>query len=174
MDLWDSVPRYSVSRQSMNKARIEGEFLREHEMTFQHRGRTYTRTILPARVIDLDGKYREHYPSATEELIETRSAKSLPSSKQAILIGRTMAAGEVHASCASEGTKEAWACPVISADCLSPQYPLRHGHSEFSEGRRQGRRCNPFSLLAPSRSRFKVKLRDDPDAKWGLCSSIRW
>ena len=38
MDLWDSVPRYSVSRQAMNKARIQGEFLREHEMTFQHRG----------------------------------------------------------------------------------------------------------------------------------------
>src|SRR3982750_1937174 len=45
IDLWDSVPRYSVSRQAMTKARINGRFLEEHQCTFQHRGRLYTCTI---------------------------------------------------------------------------------------------------------------------------------
>ena len=70
IDLWDSVPRYSVSRQAMNKARENGTFLENHTATFQYRGRTYTRTISPARVTDLDGKQRDYYPSATEELVE--------------------------------------------------------------------------------------------------------
>ena len=70
IDLWDSVPRYSISRQAMTKARINGCFLQRHETTFQHRGRTYTRIISPARVIDHDGQERDYYPSATEELVE--------------------------------------------------------------------------------------------------------
>jgi hypothetical protein len=70
IDLWDSVPRYSVSRQAMTKARINGRFLEEHKATFQHRGRTYTRIVHPAEVTDLDGKRRYYYPSATEELVE--------------------------------------------------------------------------------------------------------
>lgn len=70
VDLWDSVPRYSVSRQAMTKARIDGQFLRKHSATFQHRSRTYTRIISPARITDHDGKERDYYPSATEELVE--------------------------------------------------------------------------------------------------------
>jgi|ERR1022692_2227985 hypothetical protein len=62
IDLWDSVPRYSISRQAMTKARINGCFLQRHETTFQHRGRTYTRIISPARVIDHDGQERDYYP----------------------------------------------------------------------------------------------------------------
>ena len=70
IDLWDSVPRYSVSRQAMNKARVNGEFLRKHELTFQHRGKTYTRIVSPARITDEDGQERDYYPSAAEELVE--------------------------------------------------------------------------------------------------------
>jgi hypothetical protein len=29
-DLWDNVPRYSISRQAMTATRIDGEFLRHH------------------------------------------------------------------------------------------------------------------------------------------------
>jgi hypothetical protein len=70
IDLWDSVPRYSVTRQAMTKARISGQFLKKHTATFQHRGRTYTRTISPARITDTNGEERDYYPSATEELVE--------------------------------------------------------------------------------------------------------
>ena len=70
IDLWDSVPRYSVSRQAMTKTRVQGEFLRKHELTFQHRGKTYTRIVSPARITDADRKERDYYPSAAEELVE--------------------------------------------------------------------------------------------------------
>jgi hypothetical protein len=70
IDLWDSVPRYSVSRQAMNKVRIQGRFLDKHEMTFEHRNHSYTRIISPARITDEDGVDRDYYPSASEELVE--------------------------------------------------------------------------------------------------------
>ncbi|WP_263377243.1 hypothetical protein [Granulicella aggregans] len=70
IDLWDSVPRYSVSRQAMTKARINDRFLEKHEAGFQYRQRMYTRTIYAARVTDPDGVDRDYYPSATEELVE--------------------------------------------------------------------------------------------------------
>ena len=74
VDLWDSVPRYSVSRQAMTKARNEkhekGTTLKKHTTTFQYRGRAYTCTITPARIDDLDAEERDYYPSATEELVE--------------------------------------------------------------------------------------------------------
>ena len=70
VDLWDSVPRYSVSRQAMTKARINGRFLDKHTATFHHKQRVYTRVISPARVTDHDGQERDYYPSATEELVE--------------------------------------------------------------------------------------------------------
>jgi len=70
IDLWDNVPRYSVSRKAMDDARIDGLFLKKHRATFQYKGRTFTRTLTPARVEDLDGVDRDYYASANEELIE--------------------------------------------------------------------------------------------------------
>lgn len=70
IDLWDNVPRYSISRQAMNKTRINGRFLEVHEAEFQYKGHTFVRRIAAARVQDLDGIDRDFYPSATEELVE--------------------------------------------------------------------------------------------------------
>src|SRR6516225_5121160 len=62
MDLWDNVPRYSISRQAMSKKRINGRFLEVHEAEFQYKGHSFVRTIAPARVQDLDGVDRDFYP----------------------------------------------------------------------------------------------------------------
>jgi hypothetical protein len=70
IDLWDSIPRYSVSRQAMTKAREKGRFLENHTAEFYYRERTYSITITAARVTDLDGQQRDYYPSTTEELVE--------------------------------------------------------------------------------------------------------
>src|SRR5450432_3829720 len=55
IDLWDSIPRYSISRQAMTKSRINEPFLERHETQFQHRGHSYACIISPARVTDFDG-----------------------------------------------------------------------------------------------------------------------
>jgi hypothetical protein len=69
-DLWDSIPRYVVSRQQQDKWRKAGTFPLLHEVPFHYRGRELTATIQPAAVKGKDGVIRTYFPSANEELIE--------------------------------------------------------------------------------------------------------
>ncbi|MDQ2926220.1 MAG: replication protein [Acidobacteriota bacterium] len=76
IDLWDSIPRYSIPRKKEDELRLAGGFLPVRGVDFQYRGKAYTAQIRPARldVKDKDGRPTgetiEHYPSAREELIE--------------------------------------------------------------------------------------------------------
>lgn len=69
-DLWDSIPRYVVSRQQQDKWRKSGAFPLLHKIPFHYRGRGLMATIQPAAIEDKDGTIRTYYPSANEELIE--------------------------------------------------------------------------------------------------------
>jgi hypothetical protein len=69
-DLWDSIPRYVVSRQQQDKWRKAGTFPLLYEVPFHYRGRELMATIQPAVVKDRDGVTRVYFPSANEELIE--------------------------------------------------------------------------------------------------------
>jgi hypothetical protein len=53
IDLWDSVPRYSVNRKAANRAVRMENFPETHITTFHHRGRAYGCTISPANVKDI-------------------------------------------------------------------------------------------------------------------------
>lgn len=70
VDLWDSIPRYSISRVRMNAMRTTDGFLDTLEIPFNYRGRPLTAVVHPARVKDKDGNRVSYYPSAREELIE--------------------------------------------------------------------------------------------------------
>jgi hypothetical protein len=70
VDLWDSIPRYSVSRARMGAMRTTEGFLPVMELPFNYRGRSLSATIYPAQVKTKDGKRVSFYPSAREELIE--------------------------------------------------------------------------------------------------------
>lgn len=70
-DLWDSVPRYAVSRQQMSKIRKESGFLPLQHASFQYRGRLLEIRIQAARIYDdKTGEETDYYPSANEELVE--------------------------------------------------------------------------------------------------------
>ena len=69
-DLWDSIPRYVVSRQQQAKWRKAGTFPLLHEVQFHYRGRELTATIQPAAVKGKNGIIQAYFPSANEELIE--------------------------------------------------------------------------------------------------------
>ena len=69
-DLWDSIPRYVVSRQQQEKWRKAGTFPLLHEVQFHYRGRELMATIQPAAIKGEDGVIRSYFPSANEELIE--------------------------------------------------------------------------------------------------------
>lgn len=70
VDLWDSIPRYAVSRVRMNSMRTADGFLDVFEIPFNFRGKSLTAVISPARIEDKDGNRQSYYPSAREELIE--------------------------------------------------------------------------------------------------------
>ncbi len=69
-DLWDSIPRYVVSRQQQDKWRKAGAFPQLHNILFHYRGRELKATIQPAWIQADDGTITGYYPSANEELIE--------------------------------------------------------------------------------------------------------
>lgn len=70
VDLWDSIPRYAISRVRMGAMRTAEGFLPVMELPFNYRGRPLKATIYPAQVKNKDGDRISFYPSAREELIE--------------------------------------------------------------------------------------------------------
>lgn len=86
IDLWDSVPRYSISRAKQVELRVQGGYLPIAALVFQYKGRPLTAEIRPARIqtTDKHGKPTtvEIYPSGREELIE-HALRKLASEQQA-------------------------------------------------------------------------------------------
>ncbi len=74
VDLWDSVPRYTISRTRMTTLRDKNGDLDALSIPFTYRGRSLTAVIHPVR-LKIDDKlgnkkFESYYPSAREELIE--------------------------------------------------------------------------------------------------------
>ena len=86
IDLWDSVPRYAISRAKQGELRVEGGFLPIAKPVFKYKGRPLTAEIRPARIekTGKDGKSTtvEIYPSGREELVE-HALRKLASEQQA-------------------------------------------------------------------------------------------
>src|SRR4051812_21123796 len=169
IDLWDSIPRYSVSRQSMSKERIQGRFLEKDTATFQYRGRTYTRTIYPARVTDLDGEERDFYPSATEELIEDALRKLAIEQNAGYFDRPNYRSGVVFSLYAlrdelkRRGHSRSYQQIVQALNILARSIiEIRCEDRKNGEASTQ----SPFlpSLTAVSRK----KLQDDPKASWAV------
>ena len=70
MDLWDSIPKYTISRQQQEKWHKEGNFPPLYEIYFHYRGKNLKVEIQPAAICLKDGSVKSYYPSANEELIE--------------------------------------------------------------------------------------------------------
>lgn len=82
IELWDAVPRYSMSRQAMAKMRDEHGNLPLLQLDFEYRGAKFNVSIQatqiqekdengnPVKTIDGRPKTTAYYPSANEELVE--------------------------------------------------------------------------------------------------------
>nr|WP_011117672.1 hypothetical protein [Acidithiobacillus ferridurans]AAC80181.1 replication protein [Acidithiobacillus ferridurans] len=70
VDLWDSIPRYSISRARMNTMRTADGFLGvascHSTIVVEHIRQEY----IPHRLKINDGQWKSYYPSAREELVE--------------------------------------------------------------------------------------------------------
>jgi hypothetical protein len=69
IEIWDSIPKYSATQQSMNLARTKEGLLPRLEKTCIHKKREYRIRITPA-IVDCDGVEKAFYPSANEEIVE--------------------------------------------------------------------------------------------------------
>lgn len=70
VELWDSLPKYAISQQAMNKVRTKEGLLPRLERIVVYKQYEYKLRITAAIVDDEEGVPKAYYPSANEELIE--------------------------------------------------------------------------------------------------------
>lgn len=70
IELWDSIPKYSLSQQAMNKIRTKEGLLPRLEKTFEYKNKEYKIRITAAIIDSEDEIGKAFYPSANEEIIE--------------------------------------------------------------------------------------------------------
>ena len=165
IDLWDNVPRYSISRQAMTKARINGLFLQHHVAEFQYKGRTFTRTLFPARVEDLDGTHRDFYASATEELVED-ALRKLAIDQQAGYFdkpnyrsGVVFTLYQLRQELNKRGHTRSYQQIVLALNILS-------GSIIEIASQDGGELISRSAYLPHLAAVSRTRLRDDPKAKW--------
>jgi hypothetical protein len=169
IDLWDSVPRYSVSRLAMSKVREKQKFLENHTALFQHRGRTYTCTISPARVTDIDGEQKDFYPSANEELVEDALRKLATDQQAGFFDKPNYRSGVIFSMYAlreelkKRGHTRSYQEVRLALNILSKSI------IEITAQDAQKGEMLVVSAYLPSVAAVsKRKLEDDPEAKWAV------
>lgn len=169
IDLWDSVPRYSVSRMAMSKAREKEKFLENHTALFQHRGRTYTCTISPARVTDIDGEQRDFYPSANEEIVEDALRKLAADQHAGFFDKPNYRSGVVFSLYAlreelrKRGHSRSYQEVRLALNILSKSI-IEIAAQDAQKGELLVVSAYLPSVVAVS----KKRLEDDPEAKWAV------
>lgn len=167
IDLWDSIPRYSLSRQAMIKLRSEKGFLDLLEIDFNYRGTGLKAIIQPARIREEEGTTQDYYPSANEELVEDALRKIATDQNHGYFDRANYRSGVVFSlymlreELNKRGHTRSYQEIIKSLRILSGSLiEIRTDDGSSMEG---FSRTNYLpSLTAVSRK----KLRDDPKAKW--------
>jgi hypothetical protein len=167
IDLWDSVPRYSISRQAMIKTRINGRFLEKHEAEFHYKGRVMTRVIYPARIQDMDGVDRDYYASANEELVED-ALRKLAAEQQAGFFdkpnyrsGVVFTLHSLRKELKKRGHSRSYQQIVIALNILSGSII-----EIKSKDDKNGEFVTRSAYLPHVAAVSKEMLKEDPKAKW--------
>lgn len=169
IDLWDGVPRYSVSQQAMNKSRESGSILKKHTAVFHYMKGSYQCTISPARVTDLDGEERDYYPSANEELVEDALRKLAADQQAGFFDKPNFRSGVIFSlyalreELAKRGKTRSYQEVRRSLDIMSSSIIELRGKNERGEELYVKSAFLP-SVVAVSRA----KLKDDPQARWAI------
>ena len=167
-DLWDSVPRYSVSRQAMDKERKARGYLDLKELNFQWRGTPLQAIIQPARIREKNSDTtKDYYPSANEELIEDALRKIAAEQHHGYFDRSNHRSGVVFTlymlrdELKKRGHTRSYQQIILSLNILARStIEIRTVNGENGEGFT----VSPYitSLSAVSRR----KLAEDPQAKW--------
>jgi hypothetical protein len=166
-DLWDSIPRYVVSRQLQEKWRKADKFPPLYEVSFKYRGRQLTATIQPASVKGRDGVTRSYFPSANEELIEDVLRKIAAEQGNGYYDPRDRRSGVVFTlhMLRKELERRRHGRPyhdiVLSLEIMARSVII----TNTSDGQEGDFKSNSLYLNNLFRA-SKEKLAEDPEAKW--------
>jgi hypothetical protein len=167
IDLWDSLPKYAVSRQAMTKLRKDGGFLELLELEFKYKSKEFQVVIQPARIKDHDGVVQDYYPAANEELVEDALRKIAADQNQGYFDGQDFRSGVVFSlymlrkELAKRGHTRSYqeiieSLRILSGSMIEIRSPPGEEMEAFS-------RANYFPALAAV---SKHKLDQDPSARW--------
>lgn len=165
-DLWDSIPRYAVSRQQMNKIRKEKGFLPLQHISFQYRKKPYEVRIQAARIYDEKTKTEtDYYPSANEELIEDALRKIAAAQRNGFFDQPNFRSGVVFTlymlreELKQRGHSRSYQQIILSLYILSGSIiDMRNVGSKDAFQR--------YSYFSAMTAVSKEKLEQDPHAKW--------
>lgn len=167
IDLWDSIPRYAISRRAMVKARKTTGVLPLLKIDFHYKGIPFKAVIRPARIERKDGTTEDYYPSANEELIEDALRKiaaeqqsgffDKPNYRSGVVFSLYMLREELK----RRGHTRSYQEIMLSLDILS--FSNIEIRTDDDQEIKDITRSNYFPALAAV---SRQKLTEDPHAKW--------
>jgi hypothetical protein len=164
IELWDNIPKYSLSQQAMNKLRTKEGLLNRLEKEFEYKNKSYKVRITAAIVDTDDGSEKAYYPSANEELVEDALRKiaaeqqrgffDKPNYKSGVSFSLYMLRKELK----KRGHTRSYQEIIKSLKILAGSHVeiLLKGGKGFAQ-------TNYLPALAAV---SRLKLQDDPKAKW--------
>jgi len=164
IELWDSIPKYALSQQAMNKIRTDDGYLPRLEKEFTYRGRSYTMRISPAIIDTGEDGEKAFYPSANEELIEDALRKIAADQLRGFFDKPTFRSGVVFSinmlrkELQKRGHTRSYQEIVRSLNILAGS----HIEINLSDGTGFAKTNYLPALAAVSRKRLVL----DPNAKW--------
>lgn len=165
IDIWDSTPRYSISRKEQNKRRDANGGLPLLRIPFEYRGQHYTAVIQPAMVQDGD-QTLAFYPSASEELVEDALRKLAVRQNQGFFEQKQVRSGvsfslhELRTELASRGHTRSYRQIMQSLTIL------QRSHIEIRAGNGKGERFIAANYLPALAAVSAKQLAEDPSARW--------
>jgi hypothetical protein len=165
IDIWDCIPRYSISRQEMNKRRDEQGGLPVLTASFEFRKQSYTARIFPAR-IEIDDKLIDFYPSANEELIEDALRKIAARQNQGFFDKQNFRSGvafsmyELRQELATRGHARSYQ-QIIQSLLI-----LRRSTIDLRATDEKGELLVESNYLPVLAAVSQKKLVEDPSARW--------
>lgn len=166
MDLWDSIPRYSISRLEMTKRRSSDGSLPILTIPFNYKGLSYVAKIQPA-MVEEGGATIHYYPSANEELIEDALRKIAAKrdqgffeTKEGKLSGVAFSLYELREELATRKHTRSYQEIMLSLEIM------RKSHLEIRLANQSGESFVAANYLPGLAAASKSRLAEDPNARW--------